>query len=174
MSDSANETAPDTAAHGVEYDEFGLFHENAEEFDLPYDGPPVVRRDHVVVAADGRALSALIWGEAPAELVLLHGGAQNAHTWDTVAMALGMESFRMSPMSGRDSQRVASGLLTTSGNATALGTSVWATERAVRALAGVPAMYGLSPPLPAAATVSMPSPEALSTASDRSSSKDSP
>jgi len=30
-----------------------------------------------------------VWGEAPPELVLLHGGAQNAHTWDTVAMALG-------------------------------------------------------------------------------------
>ena len=25
----------------------------------------------------------------PAEIVLVHGGAQNAHTWDTVAMALG-------------------------------------------------------------------------------------
>jgi pimeloyl-ACP methyl ester carboxylesterase len=30
-----------------------------------------------------------VWGDAPAELVLLHGGAQNAHTWDTVALALG-------------------------------------------------------------------------------------
>ena len=38
--------------------------------------------------APGRRLSALVWGEAPPELVLLHGGAQNAHTWDTVAMAL--------------------------------------------------------------------------------------
>ena len=40
-------------------------------------------------SAPGRHLSALVWGEAPPELVLLHGGAQNAHTWDTVAMALG-------------------------------------------------------------------------------------
>ena len=24
----------------IDYDEFGLFHENAEEFGLPYDGPP--------------------------------------------------------------------------------------------------------------------------------------
>ena len=29
-----------------------------------------------------------MWGEAPPELVLLHGGAQNAHTWDTVALVL--------------------------------------------------------------------------------------
>jgi pimeloyl-ACP methyl ester carboxylesterase len=31
----------------------------------------------------------LVWGDSEAELVLLHGGAQNAHTWDTVALALG-------------------------------------------------------------------------------------
>jgi len=35
-----------------------------------------------------RKLSALVWQEREPELVLLHGGAQNAHTWDTVAMAL--------------------------------------------------------------------------------------
>jgi pimeloyl-ACP methyl ester carboxylesterase len=72
----------------VAYDEFGLFHENAAEYGLPYEGPPTVRRAAVAVGPD-RHLSALVWGEAPAELVLLHGGAQNAHTWDTVAMALG-------------------------------------------------------------------------------------
>lgn len=72
----------------VAYDEFGLFHENAQEFGLPYDGPPIVRRASVEVTS-GRHLSALVWGDASPELVLLHGGAQNAHTWDTVAMALG-------------------------------------------------------------------------------------
>jgi pimeloyl-ACP methyl ester carboxylesterase len=72
----------------VDYDEFGLFHENAEEYGLPWNGPPKVRRESVEVAPDGRRLSALIWGDEPAEIVLLHGGAQNAHTWDTVALAL--------------------------------------------------------------------------------------
>ncbi len=72
----------------VPYDEFSMFHENAAEFGLPYPGPPVVRREAVTMA-DGRGLSALVWGDAPPELVLLHGGAQNAHTWDTVALALG-------------------------------------------------------------------------------------
>ena len=72
----------------VEYDEFSYFHENAEEFGLPYDGPPIVRREAVDLG-DGRALSALVWGTDDPELVLIHGGAQNAHTWDTVAMALG-------------------------------------------------------------------------------------
>ncbi len=72
----------------VAYDEFGLFADNASEFGLPYDGPPTVRREFVAVD-DDRRLSALVWGTDPPELVFLHGGAQNAHTWDTVAMALG-------------------------------------------------------------------------------------
>jgi pimeloyl-ACP methyl ester carboxylesterase len=70
------------------YDEFGLFHENAQEHGLPFDQPPDVRRTSVEVGSD-RRLSALVWGKDPAQLVLLHGGAQNAHTWDTVALALG-------------------------------------------------------------------------------------
>ena len=72
----------------VPYDEFSYFHENAAEFGLPFDAPPVVRRVSVEVEP-GRALSALVWGESEPELVFLHGGAQNAHTWDTVALALG-------------------------------------------------------------------------------------
>ena len=72
----------------VEYDEFGLFHENAAEFGLAFDRPPVVRRESVEVRP-GHRLSVLVWGSTEPELVLLHGGGQNAHTWDTVAMALG-------------------------------------------------------------------------------------
>ncbi|HLM97094.1 MAG TPA: alpha/beta hydrolase [Acidimicrobiales bacterium] len=74
-------------ADRIQYDEFGLFHENAEEYGLPFDGPPEVRRAWVEMP-DGRRLSALVWRDGEPELVLLHGGAQNAHTWDTVAMAL--------------------------------------------------------------------------------------
>ena len=72
----------------IAYDEFSYFQDNASEYGIPYDGPPTVRREFVEVAP-GRRLSALVWGEGPPELVLLHGGAQNAHTWDTVALALG-------------------------------------------------------------------------------------
>jgi pimeloyl-ACP methyl ester carboxylesterase len=72
---------------GVEYDEFGLFRENAEEFDIPWRGGPAVRREFVD-AGDGRRVSALVWGDAEPEILLVHGGAQNAHTWDTVALAL--------------------------------------------------------------------------------------
>jgi pimeloyl-ACP methyl ester carboxylesterase len=71
----------------VTYDEMGLFRENADEAGLEWKGPPaVVRRD--VPMADGRRVSALVWGTGDPDIVLLHGGAQNAHTWDTVALTL--------------------------------------------------------------------------------------
>lgn len=69
------------------YDEFSMFRDNAAEVGLPWRGDPKVRRVAVDVAG-GKQISALVWGDAPAELVLIHGGAQNAHTWDTVALAL--------------------------------------------------------------------------------------
>jgi pimeloyl-ACP methyl ester carboxylesterase len=71
----------------IEYDEFAYFADNASEYGIPYDGPPAVRREEVTVP-DGRRVSALVWGTSEPELVLVHGGAQNAHTWDTVALAL--------------------------------------------------------------------------------------
>ena len=71
----------------VPYDEFAYFAENAAEFGIAYDDPPHVRRVFVDVGSS-RRISALVWGEAPPELVLIHGGAQNAHTWDTFALAL--------------------------------------------------------------------------------------
>lgn len=70
----------------IEYDEFGLFHENAEEVGLPFTSPTVERVSLEV--APGQRLSALRWGTEAPRLVLLHGGGQNAHTWDTVALAL--------------------------------------------------------------------------------------
>ncbi len=71
----------------VDYDEFGLFAENAAEYGLPFGRPPAVRRAFAGVSP-GRQLSALVWQDRDPELVLLHGGSQNAHTWDTVAIAL--------------------------------------------------------------------------------------
>lgn len=71
----------------IPYDEFSMFHENAAEYGIPYSSPPVVARVSVEVG-EGRSLSALKWGTESPQLVFLHGGAQNAHTWDTVALAL--------------------------------------------------------------------------------------
>ncbi len=71
----------------IDYDEFGLFHENAAEAGLDWSGPPTVERiEHTL--DDGRVMRALRWGTSPPEIVFLHGGGQNAHTWDTVALAL--------------------------------------------------------------------------------------
>jgi len=68
------------------YDEFALFHENLNEWNLDVRVPTVRR---FFVAVDGlRQISGLAWGDGDPEYVLLHGGAQNAHTFDTVALAL--------------------------------------------------------------------------------------
>ncbi len=71
------------------YDEFSLFRQNTDEAGLPWQGQPAVERMSVDVGG-GQRVSALRWGKASPQLVLLHGGAQNAHTWDTVALALGV------------------------------------------------------------------------------------
>jgi pimeloyl-ACP methyl ester carboxylesterase len=71
-----------------DYDEFGLLHQNAAEWDLPFEEPPAVSR-HSFALSSGQALSYLRWGNGEPELVFLHGGAQNAHTWDTVLLVLG-------------------------------------------------------------------------------------
>ena len=69
-----------------EYDEFSFFNENVAEWNLDVAIPDVRR---FFVAVDGlRQLSGLRWGNGEPELALLHGGAQNAHTYDTVALAL--------------------------------------------------------------------------------------
>jgi pimeloyl-ACP methyl ester carboxylesterase len=73
-------------AERIPYEEFGLFHENAAEYGLDFVEPRVERT--AVDVGAGRRVSGLRWGDADPALVLLHGGAQNAHTWDTVALAL--------------------------------------------------------------------------------------
>ena len=78
-------------AERVHYDEFSMFSDNAEEYGIAYPGPPTVRREFVEVGG-GRRMSALVWasrsGDTDPQVVFLHGGAQNAHTWDTVVLAL--------------------------------------------------------------------------------------
>jgi pimeloyl-ACP methyl ester carboxylesterase len=78
----------------VPYDEFSMLADNAREAGLPCDQLPAVRRERVDLS-DGRWLSGLVWGEGSPELVFLHGGAQNAHTWDTVLLALGRPALAL-------------------------------------------------------------------------------
>jgi pimeloyl-ACP methyl ester carboxylesterase len=69
-------------------DEFGLLGDNAAEVGLPLAGPPPASRRQFEVGPQ-QQVSAIVWGDEEPRLVLLHGGGQNAHTWDTVALALG-------------------------------------------------------------------------------------
>ncbi|CAJ1506480.1 alpha/beta hydrolase [[Mycobacterium] kokjensenii] len=79
--------------------EFALLSENAEQ--AGFDGPlPGVER----IDTDG--VSALRWGSEAPRVVFLHGGAQNAHTWDTVVLGLGEPALAVDlPGHGRSAWR---------------------------------------------------------------------
>jgi pimeloyl-ACP methyl ester carboxylesterase len=98
-------TLGDTLASD-EYDEFALLHENAAEWEIPFDTSPVVSRRSFELPS-GQTLSYLQWGDGPPELVFLHGGAQNAHTWDTVILALGRPAIAIDlPGHGHSDRRI--------------------------------------------------------------------
>jgi esterase len=66
--------------------EFALLPENAEQAGV--EGPvPQVQR------IDAGSVSALQWGDSSPRVVFLHGGGQNAHTWDTVIVGLGQPAL---------------------------------------------------------------------------------
>ena len=65
--------------------EFSLLTENAEQAGVTGPPPEVERVE--VDTPDGR-ISGLRWSQTP-RVVFLHGGGQNAHTWDTVIVGLG-------------------------------------------------------------------------------------
>lgn len=71
----------------IAYDEFSMFGENISEYGLEVSKTPQVQRISTELS-DGRTISALKWGSGEPRLVLVHGSGQNAHTWDTVALAL--------------------------------------------------------------------------------------
>ncbi len=66
--------------------EFSLLAENAEQAGVSGPLPGVER---VGAGAGEGKVSALRWGEAAPRIVFLHGGGQNAHTWDTVIVGVG-------------------------------------------------------------------------------------
>lgn len=70
-------------------DEFALLPENARQAGVAGPLPAVAR----LRRGD---ISALRWGDVgddPARVVFLHGGGQNAHTWDTVILGLGLPAL---------------------------------------------------------------------------------
>lgn len=86
-------------------DEFASLGEVADELGLDRAATPPVARRSVQVDA-GQQLSVLVWGDAEPEVVFLHGGGQNAHTWDLVVTALGRPAIAIDlPGHGHSSWR---------------------------------------------------------------------
>lgn len=75
-----------------DYDEFVFLEDVAAEWGIPWQGRPSVERRYVEVAA-GQSVSYLAWGDVSPQVVFLHGGGQNAHTWDAVNLGLGRPSI---------------------------------------------------------------------------------
>jgi len=79
--------------------EFALLPENAEQIGHTGPLPPVER-------IDSGDISALKWGIDSPQVVFLHGGGQNAHTWDTVILGLGVPALAVDlPGHGRSAWR---------------------------------------------------------------------
>jgi pimeloyl-ACP methyl ester carboxylesterase len=78
--------------------EFTFLQENARQARVD-TVPPVAR-------IDSGPISALKFGESPPRVVFLHGGGQNAHTWDTVIIGLGEPALAVDlPGHGRSAWR---------------------------------------------------------------------
>ena len=79
-------------------DEFGLLSENAEQIGAEAIMP--------VERIESGPISALRWGGDSPAIVFLHGGGQNAHTWDTVILGLGLPALAIDlPGHGRSAWR---------------------------------------------------------------------
>jgi esterase len=77
---------PSSADHAGS--EFDCLAEVATELGLEHSAIPTVTRQ-LDRSVPGQTVSVVAWGAAPPELVFLHGGGQNARTWDLVALELG-------------------------------------------------------------------------------------
>ena len=83
----------------LELDEFALLPENAEQAGVSGPLPSAGRLD----LGD---ISAIKWGHESPQVVFLHGGGQNAHTWDTVVLGLGLPALAIDlPGHGRSAWR---------------------------------------------------------------------
>lgn len=83
----------------LELDEFALLPENAEQAGVSGLLPRAGRLD----LGD---ISAIRWGHESPQVVFLHGGGQNAHTWDTVILGLGLPALAIDlPGHGRSAWR---------------------------------------------------------------------
>jgi pimeloyl-ACP methyl ester carboxylesterase len=118
----------------LDRDEFALLGQEAGELGIHLARPPAVRRERVRTG-DGE-VSAVVWGGSDPELVLLHGGGLNAHTWDGVMLALGRPAVAIDlPGHGHSSWR-ADGRYDPEVIAVAVGEAIAALAPQARAVAG--------------------------------------
>lgn len=121
----------------MDYDEFSLFEGNARDAGLPFDGPPAVRRQGVRVDLSGRQVSAVVWGATDPEFVFLHGGGQNAHTWDTVLLALDRPAIAIDLPGHGHSDGPDPGAATVRGLASDISAAIRALSSSVRVVVGM-------------------------------------
>jgi pimeloyl-ACP methyl ester carboxylesterase len=118
----------------LDRDEFALLRQEASELGIHLARPPVVRREGVRTG-DGE-VSVVVWGRNDPELVLLHGGGLNAHTWDGVMLALGRPAVAIDlPGHGHSSWR-ADGRYDPEVIAVAVGEAIAALAPRARVVAG--------------------------------------
>ena len=125
-----------------DYDEFDLLADNAAEWEIPFDQPPSVSRRSFALPS-GQTLSYLQWREDEPELVLLHGGAQHAHCWDNVLLALGRPALAVDLPGHGHSDHRSDHDYRPSRNAEAVAALVEARAPAARCVVGM-ALGGLS------------------------------
>jgi pimeloyl-ACP methyl ester carboxylesterase len=118
----------------LDRDEFALLGQEAGELGVHLERTPAVRRERVGTS-DGD-VSAVVWGGREPELVLLHGGGLNAHTWDGVMLALGLPAVAIDlPGHGHSSWR-SDGRYDPGVIAVAVGEAIAALAPRARAVAG--------------------------------------
>jgi pimeloyl-ACP methyl ester carboxylesterase len=87
------------------YEEFELVAQNAAEMGVAWPIENMPRRVGFTLGT-GQELGAIRWGEDDPDLVFLHGGGQNAHTWDSVIVALDRPTIAIDlPGHGRSDRR---------------------------------------------------------------------
>lgn len=84
-------SSPPPSSSPDAFDEFSFLPAQAADIGVPGPLPRVERLN--LALADGRALSALRYGDAPPVVTFLHGAGLNAHTWDTTVLALGLPAL---------------------------------------------------------------------------------
>jgi esterase len=85
-------------------DEFAQLGDVAVELGRPAGEIPAVRR--VGMPIGEHEISGICWGPGEPEVVFLHGGSQNAHTWDAVALELNIDALALDlPGHGHSSWR---------------------------------------------------------------------